>query len=295
MKNDYIFNEFISLNPTEFTFVIQNVKFTCLIDSNFENIHESPSMKQFDHLHFHTYYELFYMESGRMKIKFKNEEKILSRNSLLIVSPMVYHRSYKYSENVGRYNIKFFVDHNPAPTDFSLYDTLINAFSGEYLYVEQIASLQTVFKSISNSIHTNDKLKLPLAFHEMIYMVLNAVGKRTYSTPKKFPDSQTSRIYKIHHIITMHYMDDISLSYIAESLFLSTRQVNRIIQNYYGCTFRELITRLRLNAAADFLVSTQMKISEIASRVGYNSLNGFYSAFKKQYGCLPLHYRKQNS
>lgn len=294
MKNDYIFNEFINLNPTEFTFVIQNVKFTCLIDSTFENLHETPSMKQFDHLHFHTFFELFYVENGSMKIRFENEEKILNKNNLVIVSPKINHRSYRMSDNVFRYNIKFFVDHNPAPTDFSLYDSLMNALSKEYLYIEHIPSLNSVLKDISESIHTNDKLRLPLAFHKLIYLVINSVTEKKYSTPKKLPDSYTSRIYKIHHIVTMHYMDDITLNYIADSLFLSTRQVNRIIKNYYGCTFSELITKLRLNAAADFLVSTQMKISEIASRVGYNSLSGFYSAFKSQFGCLPLQYRKQN-
>lgn len=294
MKDDYIFNEIITLNPTEVSFVIQNVKFTCLIDNNFENLHVSPSMKQLDHLHFHIYYELFYVESGSMKVKIENEEKILSKNNLLIISPRVNHRSYRDSENVIRYNLKFFMERTSDHTDFSLYDAITNALSAEYLFVPQISALQTALKNISTSIHTNNKLKLPLAFHEMIYIILSAVNKTTYSSPKKFPDSHTSRIYKIHHIITMHYMDDISLGYIAESLFLSTRQVNRIIQSYYGCTFSELITRLRMNAAADFLISTPMKVSEIASRVGYNSLNGFYSAFKKQYKCLPLNYRKQN-
>lgn len=295
MKNDYIFNEFISLNPTEFTFVIENVKFTCLIDNNFETLHESPPMKQFDHLHFHTYYELFYVESGNMKIRFENEEKLLLKDNLIIVSPKIYHRSFKNSDSVVRYNIKFFIDRAPVVTDFSLYDALMKIFSGDYFFAASLGMLKNSLKSISASVHANDRLKLPLAFHELIYTILNSAKDKKYSAPNKANDSYTSRIYKIHHIITMHYMDDISLGYIAESLFLSTRQVNRIIQNYYGCTFSELITKLRLNAAADFLTSTQMKISEIASRVGYNSINGFYTAFKKQYGCLPLSYRKNNS
>lgn len=292
--NDYIFNEFISLNPTEFTFIIENVKFTCLIDSNFETIHQSPPLKQFDQLHFHTYYELFYIESGAMKIKFEEDEKILEANDLMVVSPKVFHRSYRHSVNAIRYNIKFFIDENPSVTDFSLYDALMSLLAETYFYMPQTALLNPIFKKISLSIRTNNKLELPLAFHELICSLLGSVKKNDFPHPNHIADSHTSRIYKIHHIISMHYMDDISLTYIAEQLFLSTRQVNRIIQNYYGCTFSELITRLRLNAAADFLITTNMKILEIASRVGYNSINGFYSAFKKQYGCLPLSYRKKN-
>ena len=106
-------------------------------------------------------------------------------------------------------------------------------------------------------------------------------------------ENKESRIYKIHHIINSHYTDNITLKDIAKTLYLSERQVRRIIYKYHGCSFSELISKMRMKSAYELLTTTDMKILDIASFVGYDSLSGFYSAFKKQYGDLPLNIRKK--
>ena len=106
-----------------------------------------------------------------------------------------------------------------------------------------------------------------------------------------FPDGNISRIHKINTLANVYYDRNISIEDIAKLLFLSTRQANRIIQNYYGCTWRELVIQKRMMVAADLLQNTEMTVEEISEYVGYESVRGFYSAFKKYYKKPPSAYR----
>ena len=145
----------------------------------------------------------------------------------------------------------------------------------------------------TENINFGNHFKISFYFYEFLLALLNITGHLQPSSPEELlSDSSISRTYKIQRIISSYYMKDISLEFIAKSLYLSTRQVNRIVQAFYGCTYREIIMRTRIKAAAELLHTSPLTISEISVKVGYHSLRGFYSAFKKYYGCLPTEYRK---
>ena len=105
-------------------------------------------------------------------------------------------------------------------------------------------------------------------------------------------DSYVSRYRKIKTLIEFFYDENIDMEFVAKTLNLSTRQISRVIKEEFGCTFQELISRKRMDIAGTFLETTNMKISEIATSVGYNSITAFNNAFKKHYGMLPSEYRK---
>ena len=79
----------------------------------------------------------------------------------------------------------------------------------------------------------------------------------------------------------------------AKHLNLSVRQTSRVIRAYTGKTLGELVLARRMRVASDYLAEGKLSISEIASRVGYNSLPCFYLAFKKSFGCLPKEYKNR--
>ena len=137
---------------------------------------------------------------------------------------------------------------------------------------------------------------LCLYFHQFILGLISSVDPKyqDYHTQGgSIVDSNLSRIYKIDTIMNLNYSKNISLNMIADELKISTRQVNRIIQGYYGLKFKELISEMRMRATVNLLCNTNLKIIDICNYVGYNSLKGFYAAFKNRYGCLPSEYRKK--
>ena len=66
---------------------------------------------------------------------------------------------------------------------------------------------------------------------------------------------------------------------------------NRLIKKKIGMTYSEYLQNIRLKNAKKLLLKTELSISEIAEKVGYNNKGYFYKIFTKKYGMTPAKYR----
>src|SRR5262249_5634765 len=64
-----------------------------------------------------------------------------------------------------------------------------------------------------------------------------------------------------------------SLRDVSRQVNLSPWHLSRLLKRITGLTFRQLLTRVRLEHARVALVTTTLSIKEIAARVGYNHLS----------------------
>ena len=86
----------------------------------------------------------------------------------------------------------------------------------------------------------------------------------------------------------------LSAAMLAKCLNLSVRQMNRVVSEYYGTSFMQMLANLRLSHAKKMLIKTDLSVSEIATKVGYASTTGFFVSFKKKYGKTPGEFRAES-
>lgn len=98
----------------------------------------------------------------------------------------------------------------------------------------------------------------------------------------------------INHIIHNEFDKKIDLTYIANKLYLSKKQVSRIIKKNFNCSLSDLITQKKLSVACLLLTETDLPISKIISSINFETPNYFYTLFKQNYNLSPLQYRKKN-
>ena len=287
----------------ENTVCIEDVKFTILQDLGIIDLYIPKSSYIYNQfytvpLHSHEYYELTY-SLDELELIYEDESQVHEGGTLVVTPPGQKHAQRRNASFQGRgnYTLSLCMKKLPVTSDIPLYDILTKLFDNDYSYkcskraLEIIASLD---RDTKNSI-ANDKIAISLALHELISIIINTAGKKYVPKPtKKISDSNATRAYKIHMILSNFYKDDISVEYISEKLGLSARQVTRIIKSIYGKTFKDLLIEKRMNLAGRQLINTDKNISDIASDVGYNTSKGFYNAFKEYYGCLPSEYRKEH-
>ena len=60
----------------------------------------------------------------------------------------------------------------------------------------------------------------------------------------------------------------------------------------FGTGFKEYLTSVRMKAAVKLLKDSNLNVTQIAYRVGFNSQNHFCKIFKATFGISPLQYRK---
>ena len=80
---------------------------------------------------------------------------------------------------------------------------------------------------------------------------------------------------------------DLNVEKIASILGISRIHVNRKMQQESGISPSTLITRLRMEKAAQLLSEQKMPIAEVATQVGFVTASYFSSAFRKYYGVTP--------
>lgn len=92
--------------------------------------------------------------------------------------------------------------------------------------------------------------------------------------------------------IEANYSQDLTLEEVAQQVYLSPCYFSRLFKQIKGLNFIDYLTRIRLKAAKELLLKTNLPVAEIATRVGYHDARYFGQVFKKQEGYTPSVFRK---
>jgi AraC-like DNA-binding protein len=92
--------------------------------------------------------------------------------------------------------------------------------------------------------------------------------------------------------ITKNFKTDIRTDDIAEAAGLNSSYAMTLFRQESGITITDFITMLRVYEAQRLLLSSDMKIIDIAMEAGFGSMSNFYNCFKKVCGQNPKNYRK---
>ena len=103
--------------------------------------------------------------------------------------------------------------------------------------------------------------------------------------------SDADYVGRIKKLVDTHLQDQLSLSFISDSLGISTAYCSTIFKQALGENLSSYITRVRLEKSMKLLKDTHLKIYDIAEICGYRETKYFVSVFKKSTGLTPGEYR----
>jgi two-component system response regulator YesN len=89
--------------------------------------------------------------------------------------------------------------------------------------------------------------------------------------------------------------ENITLRDMANRFSFSPNYLGVLFKEETGYNFSDYVIKIRMERARDLLVSTKLKIYEVASQTGYQYLPYFSRQFKEMYGMTPLEYRRKHS
>jgi transcriptional regulator GlxA family with amidase domain len=92
-------------------------------------------------------------------------------------------------------------------------------------------------------------------------------------------------------IVEREYGSDLALDDIARRVASSRRQLQRAYSEIGRTTFREHLTGVRMERAAELLQSRSLTVREVARQVGYRQPAQFAKAFRRHHGAAPAAYR----
>jgi AraC family transcriptional regulator of adaptative response / methylphosphotriester-DNA alkyltransferase methyltransferase len=96
-------------------------------------------------------------------------------------------------------------------------------------------------------------------------------------------------------IVEHEYARDLGLDEIARRVASSRRQLQRVYAEVGDTTFREHLTAVRMERAAELLGRRNLTVREVARRVGYRQPAQFAKAFRRHHGAAPSDFRARTS
>lgn len=97
---------------------------------------------------------------------------------------------------------------------------------------------------------------------------------------------------RILGFINENYHRELTLESVAAEFHMVPKYFSRYFKNAFHQTFTEYVNRLRMEKAADQLRHTDLSVTEIAIRTGFNSSSYFNKQFRAAYGKTPSRYRR---
>jgi AraC-like DNA-binding protein/quercetin dioxygenase-like cupin family protein len=111
---------------------------------------------------------------------------------------------------------------------------------------------------------------------------------------KSNKEQSMSNIYRVMGFIEHHFTEEISKEELAQIGICSVRNLSRKFKECTGETVLEFMHRLRVDKSRRLLIETDMKITDIASLVGFNDISFFNKTFKKRMNITPREYREKH-
>ena len=125
----------------------------------------------------------------------------------------------------------------------------------------------------------------PLSHHD---------SEMKYQNDPSAYQEQTEMIRRIHTQLTEHLDQRLTIESLAKQYLINPTTLKSMFKSVYGASIAAHIREHRMMESARLLRETDMRIAEIARRVGYDSQSRFSTAFKEAYQILPTAYRKKH-
>jgi AraC-like DNA-binding protein/ligand-binding sensor protein len=129
-------------------------------------------------------------------------------------------------------------------------------------------------------------VKLLSIFAQHISMVSNQILVQRENT-------EPPPITRAKQFIQENQAEDLSLGQVARAVNTSIFYFCKMFKKATGLNFTDYVSRIRVEKAKNLLLNHNLRVSEIAYEVGFQSLTHFNRVFKKIMGQSPTEYRSQ--
>lgn len=252
-------------------------------------------------IHTHAFFEVIYVLKGTCTHHIFDQCYQMQEGDLCLLSPSVTHSIFAGGDSIviniliRRSNIEdiFF---NVLRDQNIISDFLVNS-----IYLKDYATYLT-FHTLDDTEVKEQILEMYMeqfeedAFSDRIISSMLIIFftrlVRKYKKTAEFPSFRQNNeaSARLLHYIVNDY-DTITLGHIAEKLNYSVPYCSKYIKEVTGCSFVQLLKKIRFQKAQNYLLTTNYSVHKISELIGYENPENFIRAFKRECGISPNQFR----
>lgn len=249
--------------------------------------------------HTHTYFELIYVLSGSSVHCINQNAETFSEGDFCILPPLARHLQKRCPEGTA---IQILVRPS-AFTDICtgllkgqdtlsrfLLDSIYNDNREEYLLFRtgKDSGIRELILDMFTEMFSVD-LYTDRIITSMLMTLLVRLSRNWQAAVESAPVKNMD-----HEILTFlqERYSTITLEELAGHLHYTVPYCSRYIKKLFGCTFSQLLNRIRFQNADLFLKNSSLTVNQISKMLGYENPENFMRAFKKVHQMTPSQYRE---
>ena len=263
--------------------------------------------------HSHSQCELYYLISGMCTMLAGKTKYVLTPGMILIIPPNMPHKTtYSPDTTSERLTVEFspeyisdiaeefgtiwmerFFFNSPIylPQDSRPHiEQMFAALAKDKQPVETLSSEESI-EPQPEDIFSNCIRKL--RFQETMIELLRRNTRADYVTAEGIPVSDIA-VAEAMRYIDANYNEPLTLEGVADMYRLNPSYFSNKFKAINGVGFKEYHSNVRIIRAEKLLLETNMSITEIAMKCGYETSNYFGDAFRRINHCSPSQFRRMN-
>lgn len=247
--------------------------------------------------HYHDHYELYYLMSGSRKYFINHTIYHIKKGDMVMISPGDLHRTgtdntlthERFLINFKKEALKPYLCGMEEVEALSCFrSNLITIPTRKREYVKDL-----LFR-LEQEYPEPDIYAKSLCGHYFMELLLFLNRQSKQQKDLTFEIEVTEeKIQQAARYITTHYTENLTLTQVARTVFMSEGYFSKRFKSVTGFGFSEYLNLVRLRHAAKLLTDTKLPITEIAYQCGFSDSNYFGDVFKKYKGVPPSRYRKE--
>lgn len=231
----------------------------------------------------HPPIELVYIEKGILHNFCEGQDLVLRPTEMLLFGPNQWHMQYA-DEDVRFLTVSFLWEGH----DFSDWYNRVITTSPDMQRTAKAILEECAQPQLEGEEFLNAQLKVLLL---QVLRKPKQINKSRGSSPA-VQQTHHQIINKALQIVSSQIYGKLTIPSLAAAVNVSTSQLTNLFQTYLGVSPAKYVTRIRLEESKILLSGRQMSIGEVASRLGYSSIQHFTKQFHTWYGYTPSAYIK---
>ncbi len=259
------------------------------------NFKESSKLYSFVGLHWHSEIEMLYVKNGAISVTVEERKYVLNRGDIIFIEPEKIH-------TVSPFLL-------PLEYDAAVFSASALSLNSEHFFGRDIimplinggsefsgiidSSFKDYEKLLSQAEILLNKESSKAAVFAALIGIISIIYDGGYIKKSSGQISKYSHdIKKCLEYISENYSRKIKLSELSDLIHVSENYFCGYFKKFTGITPFEQINETRVKKAAALLSDSDLTVSEIAVKCGFENLSYFTRKFKSIIGCTPIDYRK---
>ena len=264
-------------------------------------------------VHVHDFIEIAYVMFGEGRHQIGSETSRVSKGDLFVINPGVPHRfisDLQYGdEDFMICNVDFSVDligeanlcicKQIKLDDVFLYSTFFEKNNTVPYYHLRVTGadmkrIEQIYEDIYAEFMRHDAGYENVMFSYLMILLVTIFRKLTsYDNHDNGMRYKKNIINEVIRYINENFdSPDLTLENMAARAFLSKNYFGKLFREYTNQKFSSYVQNKRISAACELLTTSERKVTDIISSVGYHDVKYFNAIFKQTTGKTPSEYRR---